>query len=62
METVSFGRNLRQLDMALSDPEPDPEENQIESPAALKESAEGFFKDYNAPTDKKMMTAMVNLL
>jgi hypothetical protein len=61
METVMFGRNLRELQMALSDPEPDPEQlNQVTS--ALKERAEGFFKDYNAPTDKKIMTAMVELL
>jgi len=61
METVMFGRNLRELEMALSDPEPDQEEiNRITS--ALKDRASGFFKDYNAPTDKKIMTAMVSLL
>ena len=61
METVMFGRNLRELQMALSDPEPDPDQlGQVT--AALKERAEGFFKDYNAPTDKKIMTAMVELL
>ena len=61
METVMFGRNLRELNMALSDPEPDPEDlTRITS--ALKERAAGFFKDYNAPTDKKIMTAMVSLL
>jgi hypothetical protein len=61
METVMFGRSLRELDMALSDPEPDQE--QIDRiTTALKERAEGFYKDYNAPTDKKIMTAMVQLL
>lgn len=61
METVPFGRNLRQLDAALSDPDPDLDEiNRIA--ADLKESSEGFFKDYNPPTDKKVMTAMVKLL
>jgi hypothetical protein len=61
METVMFGRNLRELQMVLSDPEPDPE--QLEGvTASLKERAEGFFKDYNAPTDKKVMTAMIGIL
>jgi hypothetical protein len=61
METVMFGRNLRELEMALADPEPD--QDQIEKiTAALKESAEGFFKDYNPPTDEKIMTAMINVL
>lgn len=61
METVLFGRNLRQLEMALADPEPDPEQISALT-SALKEEAEDFFKDYNAPTDKKIMTAMVELL
>jgi len=61
METVMFGRSLRELQMVLSDPEPDQE--QIDRvTAALKERAEGFFKDYNAPTDKKVMTAMIGIL
>lgn len=61
METVMFGRNLRELQMALTDPEPDQEKiKQITT--ALMERAEGFYKDYNAPTDKKVMTAMVDLL
>jgi hypothetical protein len=61
IETVMFGRNLRQLEMVLSDPEPDQEEVQRVA-GALKESSARFFKDYNAPTDKKVMTAMVELL
>lgn len=61
IETVMFGRSLRELDMALSDPEPDPEQINMVT-TALKERGAGFFKDYNAPTDKKIMTAMVNLL
>jgi len=61
METVMFGRNLRELQMLLGDPEPDQE--QIDRvTTALKERAESFYKDYNAPTDKKIMTAMVQLL
>ena len=61
METVMFGRNLRELETALSDPEPD-QEQIANITAALKERAVGFFKDYNAPTDKKIMTAMTNVL
>ncbi len=61
METVMFGRSMRELQMVLADPEPDQE--QLDGvTAALKERAEDFFKDYNAPTDKKVMTAMVQLL
>jgi len=61
METVLFGRNLRELQMVLSDPEPDQEQiNRLTS--VLKDRAEGFFKDYNAPTDKKVMTAMIGIL
>jgi len=61
METVMFGRNLRQLEMLLADPEPDQEEIQRMA-ASLKESSARFFKDYHAPTDKKIMAAMVELL
>lgn len=61
METVMFGRSLRELDMALRDPEPDQEQINLVA-TALKERGAAFFKDYNAPTDKKIMTAMVNLL
>jgi hypothetical protein len=61
METVMAGRNLRQLEMAMAEPEPDQEEVQRIA-SALKESSARFFKDYNAPTDKKIMTAMVDLL
>jgi len=61
IETVGFGRNLRELEMTLADPEPDQDKIQ-EITTALKERAEGFYKDYNAPTDKKVMTAMVALL
>jgi hypothetical protein len=61
METVMFGRSLRELDMALRDPEPDPEQLSAIT-SALKERAAGFYKDYNAPTDKKIMTAMVKLM
>jgi hypothetical protein len=61
METVMFGRNLRELERALDNPEPDQEQIGMIT-SALKESGEAFFKDYNPPTDKKVMTAMVNVL
>jgi Peptidase S46 len=61
IETVMFGRNLRELEMSLADPEPD-QEQIIQITTGLKESAEKFYKDYNPPTDKKVMTAMVNLM
>jgi len=61
METVMFGRNLRELEAVLADPEPDQEQIDMIT-AALKENAEGFFKNYNPPTDKKVMTAMANVL
>ena len=61
METVRFGRNLRELEMALDNPEPNQEQIQMIT-AALKENAEGFFKDYNPPTDEKITAAMINIL
>jgi hypothetical protein len=61
METVMFGRSLRELEMTLADPEPD-QEQIAKITTGLKESAERFYKDYNPPTDKKVMTAMVNLM
>lgn len=61
METVMFGRSLRELQMVLSDPEPDQEQIGRVT-AALKVGAAGFFKDYNASTDKKVMAAMIGIL
>ncbi|MEN8202506.1 MAG: S46 family peptidase [Bacteroidota bacterium] len=61
METLMFGRSLRELEMALADPEP--EAGQIREIAdGLKTFSADFYKDYNPPTDKKVMAAMVNLL
>jgi len=61
METILFGRNLREMEMVLSDPEP--EQGQIQEVAeGLKAYSADFYKDYNPPTDKKVMTAMINLL
>ncbi|MEN8227430.1 MAG: S46 family peptidase [Bacteroidota bacterium] len=61
MESVMFARNLRELERVLADPEPDQEE--IDSIIeALKANSADFYKDYNPPTDKKVMTAMIELL
>ncbi|MCK4750277.1 MAG: S46 family peptidase, partial [Bacteroidales bacterium] len=61
MESVSFARNLRELERVMADPEPDQEE--IKAVASeLKEFSESFYKDYNPPTDKKVMVAMIRLL
>jgi len=61
METVMLGRGLSRLHAALSDPEPNQEDIQAVA-SALKEAGEGFYKDYNPPTDKKVMKAMVKIL
>ena len=61
METVMFGRNLRELEMVLADPEPDADQIKKVTDELKAYSAE-FYKDYNPPTDKKVMTAMINLL
>jgi hypothetical protein len=61
MESVAFARNLRQLERMMADPETDQVE--IESIAnSLKEYSVDFYKDYNPPTDKKVMVAMIELL
>jgi len=60
-ETVSLGRGLARLNAVLSDPEPNEEDIQAIT-AALKEAGEGFYKDYNPPTDKKVMNALIQIL
>jgi peptidase S46-like protein len=61
MESVYFSRHLEALERALVNAEDSPEELE-ESIAALRLSAEAFYKDYNPLTDKKVMTAMIQLL
>ncbi len=61
MESVMFARNLMALERLMADPEPDQEEIDNLS-QELKDYSADFFKDYNQPTDKKVMTAMVKLL
>lgn len=61
MESVFFARNLRDLDRVLADPGTDPAElaGMVQS---IREISEDFYKDYNPPTDKKVMTAMIRLM
>ncbi len=61
MESVYFARHLEVLERALAMEEQYP--GGVNSVVAyLKEVAVDFYKDYNPPTDKKVMTAMINLL
>ncbi len=61
MESVYFSRHLEALERALAYAEDSPEKLE-ETIAALRVIAKGFYKDYNPPTDKKVMTAMIGLL
>lgn len=61
MESVYFSRHLEALERALVNAENSPGELE-ETIAALRVVAAGFYKDYNPPTDKKVMTAMIGLL
>jgi len=61
MESVNQGFALRELHSVLSQDEVK-EEALAAITAGLKESAADFYKDYNAPTDKKVMKAMLQLL
>jgi hypothetical protein len=61
MESVYFAGQLELLERALviADEYPAALETVTEF---LKSVAEDFYKDYNPPTDKRVMTAMINLL
>ncbi len=61
MESVNAGFNLRELHQVLSD-ENASEEAISEIRNALIEKSEDFYKDYNPETDRKVMTAMIELL
>lgn len=61
MESVALAIEFLPLKGLLMSPDPDQEEvNQLVS--ELKEVAADFYKDYNMPTDKKVMTAMLGLM
>ncbi|MDX2431185.1 MAG: S46 family peptidase, partial [Bacteroides sp.] len=61
MESVYFSRYLEALQKALMDEEENPQAV-AEAIDALRVRAAGFYKNYNPPTDKKVMTAMIGLL
>lgn len=61
MESVNQGFVLRELKGVLSEEEVD-QEKLDEVVAYLRESAEDFYKDYHAPTDKKIMAAMLEII
>jgi hypothetical protein len=61
MESVNQGFALRELHGVLSQDEVNQEALDAIT-AGMKESAADFYKDYNAPTDKKIMKAMLHLL
>jgi len=61
MESVYFSRNLEALERVLANEEAEPEELE-ETILGLRAQAKDFYKDYNPPTDKKVMKAMIELL
>jgi hypothetical protein len=61
MESVNAGFGLRELHAVLSNEEAG-QEAVDEIVKSMKDKSEDFFKDYNAATDKKVMTAMIELL
>jgi hypothetical protein len=61
MESVGAGFALRDLHQVLSD-EDASEEAIEEIKKGLLEKSEDFYKDYNPETDRKVMTAMIELL
>jgi hypothetical protein len=61
MESVYFARQLENLEWALIFQEERPSElKRVQE--MLTQKANDFYKDYNAPTDKKVMKAMIALL
>jgi hypothetical protein len=61
MESVYFARHLEALHRALLNKEDNPLKLE-ETLDDLRVKAAGFYKNYNAPTDKKVMAAMIDLL
>jgi hypothetical protein len=57
-ELISFGGNAGRLITALKSGDA---ENINRTAESIKGSSESFFKDYNAPTDKKSIKAMIKL-
>ena len=61
MESVYFSRHLEPLQKALMNEEESPGRVE-EAIDALRKQAADFYKDYNPPTDKKVMAEMIALL
>lgn len=61
METVQLGLELRMLGQILMEEKPDQEKLNAEV-ERIKGKLDDFYKDYNLPTDKKISTAMVQLM
>ena len=61
MESVYFSRHLEALERALANGEDEPEELEA-TIEEIRTNAKDFYKDYNPPTDKKVMKAMIELL
>jgi hypothetical protein len=61
MESVYFARHLEALERILAyDPGDIDEVNRVCS--VIRKQGEDFYKDYNPPTDRKVMSAMISLL
>jgi len=59
-EIISFSRRFNRLAEELAKPNPD--QQQLKKlTEQLKEASEKYFKDYNMPTDVKMLAAMLDL-
>ncbi len=61
METVQFGLRFNHLYQELSRDKPDPEVVG-KLTAEIKDGLNGFYKDYNLATDKKITAAMLKLM
>lgn len=59
-EILSFAHGFSTLAGLLNDPVKN-KDKISEQTALLKEKADKFFKDYNAPTDKKVMAALIEM-
>lgn len=61
IESVSFARNLRELERTMADPDADKEAIR-EVAQYLADFSADFYKDFNPSTERKVMTAMIRLL
>jgi hypothetical protein len=60
-EAINFARNLQVLERVMASEEPDQAEIDYVV-GRLKEISADFYKDYHPPTDRKVTTAMIDLL